>query len=93
MSNQVKVVGTTEQEPLSDTLVRVQEAVRETFQDDRIVLARDTTAADIEDWDSLMHVTLMVSLESSFGIRFSSSEVASFKNIGELLDLIEARTQ
>ena len=78
---------------MSDTLAKVQEVFRETFQDDRIVLARETTAAGIEDWDSLMHVTLMVSLESSFGIRFSSSEVASFKNVGELLDLIEARTQ
>ena len=77
---------------MSDTLGNVQEVFRETFQDDRIVLARETTAADIEDWDSLMHVTLMVSVESAFGMRFSSSEVASFKTVGELLDLIEART-
>ncbi len=78
---------------MSDTLAKVQEVFRETFQDDHIVLARETTAADIEAWDSLMHVTVMVSLESSFSIRFSSSEVASFKNVGGLLDLIEARTQ
>jgi acyl carrier protein len=82
-----------EQEPLNDTLATVQEVFRETFQDDRILLTRETTAAQIEDWDSLMHVTLMVSLETKFGIRFSSSEVASFKNVGELIDLVEARTQ
>lgn len=82
-----------EQEPLNDTLATVQEVFRETFQDDRILLTRETTAAQIEDWDSLMHVTLMVSLETTFGIRFSSSEVASFKNVGELIDLVEARTQ
>ena len=50
---------------MSDTLAKVQEVFRETLQDDGIVLARETTAADIEDWDSLMHVTLMVSLYRS----------------------------
>ena len=52
---------------------------------------RATTAADVEGWDSLMHVSLLVSMEKTFGVRFTSSEVASLKNVGELADLIDHR--
>ncbi|MBI5725795.1 MAG: acyl carrier protein [Planctomycetes bacterium] len=76
---------------MSDTLARLNEVFHDVFQDDTIVIARQTTAADVEGWDSLMHVTLMINIEKAFGIRFSSSEVAGLKDVGELADLIEAR--
>ena len=70
-------------------LEELQEVFRSTFEDDELVVSRGTTAKDVEGWDSLTHVTLLVSLEQRFAIRFKSSEVADLKNVGELLDLIE----
>lgn len=74
-----------------ETLKQLEDICRETFEDDEIVISRATTAADVEGWDSLMHVTLMVNIEAALGVRFTSSEVAGFANVGELVDLIEAK--
>ena len=75
---------------MSETLARVQQVFRETFDDDELAVARATKADDVEGWDSLMHVTLIVNVEKAFSIRFTSSEVARLKNVGELVDLVEA---
>ena len=77
---------------MSDTLAQVTEVFCDVFDDDEIELAADTTAEDVEAWDSLMHVTLMLNIEKVFGVRFASSEVAGLKNIGELVNLIETKT-
>jgi acyl carrier protein len=50
-----------------------------------------TTAADVEEWDSLSHIRLMVAIERRFGITFENSEIAGLKNVGELVALIEAK--
>jgi acyl carrier protein len=73
---------------MSDVLIRVNQVFQDVFNDDEISVTPATTAQDIEGWDSLMHVSLMVNIEKAFGIRFSSSEVASLKNVGELVHLI-----
>jgi acyl carrier protein len=70
-------------------LEELQDVFRTTFEDDDLVISRSTTANDVVGWDSLTHVTLLVSLEERFGIRFKSSEVADLKNVGELADLVE----
>ncbi len=67
---------------------QIQAVFRDVFDDESITLTRETTAADVEQWDSLMHVTVMVHIEKQFGIRFSSSEVSELKNVGELEDLV-----
>jgi acyl carrier protein len=74
-----------------DTIARVNEIFQRVFEDDQLIVTRDTSAKDIDGWDSLRHVSLMVAIERAFKLRFSSKEVASLKNVGELLDLIEAR--
>jgi acyl carrier protein len=74
---------------MSDLLDRINQVFQEVLDDDEIRISRDTTAQDVEGWDSLMHVTLLVNIEKAFGVRFTSSEVASLKNVGELADLIE----
>ena len=74
-----------------DRMSRLQELFRDVFEDDDIVVTRQTSAKDIEGWDSLMHVTLMVNVEKTFGVKFKSAEVASLKNVGELADLLDAR--
>ena len=65
---------------------------REVFQDEGLTIEAGTTAVDIDDWDSVMHVTLILSVEEHFGVRFSSSEVASLQSVGELNDLIAKKS-
>lgn len=74
---------------MSATHERLREVFVDVFEDDEIEIGRQTTAADVDDWDSLMHVTLMLEVEKAFGLRFSSVEVADLKNVGELIDLID----
>jgi acyl carrier protein len=76
---------------MTSTMVRINEVFQNVFADDELTVDRATTAEDVEGWDSLMHVTLVVNMEKAFGVRFTSSEVASLKNVGELADLIDHR--
>lgn len=57
--------------------------------DEEIVVTDETTSADIEDWDSLTHITLIAEVESAFSIKFSMIAVLDMKNVGEMADLIE----
>jgi acyl carrier protein len=77
---------------MDDLMARLNEIFRDVFEDDELEVTRETTAQDIEGWDSLMHVTLIVNVEKSFGIRFGSAEVASLQNVGQLADLVASRT-
>jgi acyl carrier protein len=77
--------------PVGDTASRLQAVFRDVFDDDELVIDRTTTSDDIEDWDSLRHVGLVVNVEVAFGIKFTSLEVASLANVGEMLDLIERK--
>jgi acyl carrier protein len=78
---------------MDDYLDRLNAVFQQVFLDDRLVVTRDTTAQDVEGWDSLMHVSLMVNVEKAFGVRFRSSEVAGLQTVGELIDLIRARQE
>jgi len=76
---------------MSDVATRLQTVFRDVFDDEELVIDRSTTSDDIEDWDSLRHVGLVVNVEAAFGIKFTSLEVASLANVGEMLDLIERK--
>ena len=69
---------------------KLQTVFRDVFEDDELEINAETTAADIEGWDSLAHVTLMINVEKRFGVKFRSSEVARLKRVGELMDLVNA---
>jgi acyl carrier protein len=75
----------------SDRLERLGDIFRDVFNDEDLVISRQTSAKDVEEWDSVMHVSLIVNVEKAFGVRFSSSEVAKLQNVGELADLIESK--
>lgn len=74
-----------------NTLTQLQDVFRNIFDDDALTIMRETTAQDIEAWDSVQNVTLMLEVESVFGVRFSTSEMAYLKNVGDLVDLIEKK--
>lgn len=71
---------------------KLNKVFRDVFDDSTITVNENTTAADIPDWDSLMHITLIGEVESTFGIRFMMKEVVTMKNVGEMVDIIEARS-
>jgi acyl carrier protein len=60
---------------------------REVFDNPSLILRDDLTAADVENWDSLNHIDLIVAVERKFKIKFTTREVTSLKNVGELADL------
>lgn len=72
-------------------LDQLQSVFRDVFEDDELTIDRQTSADNVEGWDSLMHVSLMINVERVFGVKFSTTQVASLKNVGELMDLIESR--
>ncbi len=67
---------------------KLTEVFRDVFDDGAITISETTTAADIEDWDSLTHITLLATVEEEFGVKFSMKAVQGLKNVGELADLI-----
>lgn len=74
-----------------DIIERLNEVFQDVFDDEDIVVDEETTADDIEDWDSIEHINLISAVESEFGIRFTMGEVSGMKNVGELISIIEAR--
>ena len=72
---------------------RLNEVFRGVFDDESITVNDQTTADDIEDWDSLEHINLMAAVESEFGIKFSMGQVVTMKNVGEMVDIILQKVQ
>lgn len=71
---------------------RLETIFQEVFDDAKLSIREDMTAADIEDWDSIEHAYLMVSIEASFGIKITDS-MKKAENIGEMIAMIEKKLQ
>lgn len=71
---------------------RLKEVFDEVFDDSSIAVAPELSARDVEGWDSLTHIRLMLTIEKAFKIKFSTLEVGKLQNVGELVALIEARS-
>ena len=67
---------------------RLTAVFRDIFDDEDISIHDGTTAADIEDWDSLTHIMLLSAVEDEFDIKFDMKAVQGLKNVGEMVDLI-----
>ena len=72
---------------------RLEQVFRSVFNDDSLVLRDETVSSDIAGWDSVAHVNLMFTIESTFEIQFVGNELAEFKDIGELKRFLEAKSQ
>lgn len=75
----------------NEILNQVQEIFRDVLDNEDIVLTNETTANDIEEWDSLSHIQLIVAIEKNFKIKFTSLEIMKWKNVGEMVDTIYQR--
>ena len=69
----------------------LDEVFQDEFDDESIHVTDETVADDIEDWDSLEHINLIVAVERRFNIKFTMGEVTGMKNVGEMVDIILQR--
>lgn len=72
---------------------RLQEIFRDIFDDEELEIRDDMSAKDIEDWDSLAQINLIIAIEKEFGVKFNLEEVSKLKNIGEMLELINLKLE
>lgn len=72
---------------------RLNKVFRDVFDDEEITVKPETVADDIEDWDSMMHITLVGAVEDEFGVRFKMGEVSTMKNVGEMAEIIASRAK
>ena len=72
----------------NEVLAKVTESIRDVFDNDDIVVMESTVADDVEGWDSLMHITLIGTIEDEFDIKFAMKDVIGMKNVGDMVDII-----
>ncbi|MFT3951124.1 MAG: acyl carrier protein [Oscillospiraceae bacterium] len=75
----------------NEIFARLNEVFCDVFDDESITVSAQTTADDIDDWDSLEHINLIGAVESEFKLRFKMGEVSGMKNVGEMVQIIAAR--
>jgi acyl carrier protein len=64
---------------------------RDVFDDDSIAVRPELTADDVDEWDSLSHIRLVLTVERAFKVKFSASEIGRLKNVGEFVELIQLK--
>lgn len=67
---------------------KLTEVFRDVFDDESLEITDETTADDIEDWDSLEHISLIAAVEKAFKMRFTMKEVSGMKNVGEMISIL-----
>ena len=72
---------------------RLNEVFRDVFDNEDITVTDATTADDIEEWDSLEHISLISAVEKTFKMRFTMKEVSGMKNVGEMISILCERAK
>lgn len=72
----------------NELMEQIQTIFRDNFDDDSLEITRETTADDIEDWDSLEQINLLTAMEKQFGVKFRLEDVRDLENVGDMADLI-----
>ncbi|MEO8335549.1 MAG: acyl carrier protein [bacterium] len=75
----------------SATHSKLTDVFRDVFDDDELTIGASTTASDVDGWDSLAHIRLMLSVERAFRIKLSASEIGKLKSVGDLIELVERK--
>ena len=76
-----------------EVFATLNEVFQDVFDDESITVNEETTADDIEDWDSLEHITLISAVEREFRMKFKMKEISSMKNVGEMAGIIQERAR
>lgn len=76
---------------MSNIIDRLTIVIREVFDDDSLQVTKSMTSSDVDGWDSLGNVRLFLSIEQEFAVRFSAGEITAIKNVGDLVNAIEAK--
>lgn len=76
-----------------DILKKLEVIFRDVFDDENIILTNETTANDIEDWDSLAQINLIVAIRREFKINFDLEEVSKYKNVGDIINAIKEKVE
>lgn len=75
----------------TEILAKAAGIIRGIFDDDELEINEETTAADVDEWDSLEQINILVAMEKNFAVKFTVGEVEGLKDVGELIDLIESK--
>jgi acyl carrier protein len=76
---------------VDEIIVELTPLFRSEFDDQALVVKPEMTAADVENWDSITNIQLIVAIEKKYKIRFTSREIQDFKNVGEICESIIAK--
>jgi acyl carrier protein len=76
-----------------EILVQVNEIFKKVFENEQIQINMNTTASDVEEWDSLNHTAMIVEVEKHFKLKFKLKEVLSFQNVGDMVNTVHLKLQ
>ena len=71
-----------------EVIAKLEQVFRDIFDEEELTINNETTAEDIEDWDSLAHINLVVSIEKEFDVKFALGELQALQNVGDMVDLV-----
>ena len=74
-------------------LHKLNEIFQEVFDDDDLAIKPDYSAGDVDGWDSLTHIRMLLTVEKTFGVKFSTSEVGQLQTVGDLVRLIQSKAR
>ena len=74
-----------------ELLTKLQDIFTDVFGNENIVLCETTNPNDIEEWDSLTHISILAAIQDEFSVSFGIDEIISMKNVGDMLDAIERK--
>ena len=77
----------------ADIYAKLSTVFYDVFDDDSISVTSGLSARDVDEWDSLTHIRLMVTVERAFKVKFSTPEIGKLENVGDLVALIKSRAQ
>ncbi|MEQ8816184.1 MAG: acyl carrier protein [Thalassobaculum sp.] len=69
-------------------MARLTEVFRDVFDDDELTVFPTMTAKDVDEWDSLMHITLVLAVEKEFAVKLNAAEVGRLENVGQMVELL-----
>ena len=77
----------------TEIIKQVNDIFKSVLENDDVAIRYETTADDVDDWDSLNHIMLVMEIEKHFGIKFTANEVVSFENVGEMCEAIKKKVE